>query len=357
MLNLHILHFVFLIISNMHLEEIVHFGSDIRLDRFLKLHLHINHILSNKYIRKKCILINKVYATNGSQRIKDKDKVTFTDLFLQEIKDIDYQSNNRAGLDKKKKRIPQNIIKKIKASILLENEDIIVINKPNGIATQLGTSLQFSLDNILKEIIQEDLFIVHRLDKDTSGIIIFAKNREIAKQLSKAFEEKRVEKVYMAIVHGVPNPRNGIIDYPIKYSLTNNNEYLYQNSNRNDDSCDKKIKNTVLKQAKTLYKTIETYNNNKYALLELKPKTGRKHQLRIHCSHVLNTPIIGDKKYGYKEYNWNNSNNKNYLKLKSQNHNTINQSPMALCSYQIKLPKEIYKQKITLNKLPEFFFL
>ena len=140
------------------------------------------------------------------------------------------------------------------------------------------------------------LYPIHRLDKPTSGVLVFALNREVATELSKQFMQNRVKKEYLAVVRGFVKD-SGVIDYPLKVLLDKS-----QRDKRN-------IKE--YQEAITKYRTIghfelpfpvSRYPVARYSIVKLYPKTGRKHQLRRHMKHIFH-PIVGDTKYGRGEHN------------------------------------------------------
>ena len=154
--------------------------------------------------------------------------------------------------------------------ILFENNEILIINKPTQLAVQKGKGINKSLIEILEKNHNKKIYPVHRLDIDTSGCLVIAKNKEAASKYSKLFFENKIEKIYYAITYGHFNSPNSIIYDDIKVKEKN-------------------------KKAETYYKVIKKFA--KYSLVEIKIKTGRMHQIRIHFNKI-NHPIIGDDKYG-----------------------------------------------------------
>lgn len=181
----------------------------------------------------------------------------------------------------------QKDAKHIDLEIIYEDENVIVVNKPKGILTHSKGVLN-------NEFTVADFFelhgcdfakgtnragIVHRLDRETSGVIIGAKNDTAAKKLQKQFSERTTKKEYIAIVEGVPTPNKAIIDLPIA---------------RNNSLPSTFIVNAKGKTAQTKYEVLESKNNR--SLVKLNPKTGRTHQLRVHLAYIKQ-PIVGDRVY------------------------------------------------------------
>lgn len=171
----------------------------------------------------------------------------------------------------------ENLLSKLKSMIIFENDEFFAINKPAGLAVQLGTGLTICVETFIKAYPEIKCYLVHRLDRDTSGILLIAKGQQSARRLTQLFRENKIHKTYWAVVDG-----------KIKISGTINN-YI-------DKGPDEKMHvATSGVNAITHYKPLKTVGYN--TLLELKPITGRKHQLRVHCMESLKAPIIGDKKY------------------------------------------------------------
>ncbi len=169
---------------------------------------------------------------------------------------------------------------KLAAAIIFENENFLAINKPAGLLSipdrmQSEVSLKDMLINKYGSI-----FTVHRLDKDTSGIILFAKNETTHKFLSQAFEERRVEKFYQGIVHGSPDEKKGTIDAPISEHLVQKGLMVIHRNG---------------KPSVTDYEVIEDYKS--YSLLQFQLHTGRTHQIRVHCKNIGH-PLACDELYG-----------------------------------------------------------
>ncbi len=171
--------------------------------------------------------------------------------------------------------------------VVYQDDNVIVINKPVGILTHSKGAMndEFTVADFFKRFTKYHLEtnrpgIIHRLDRDTSGVLIGALNDETAKLLQKQFTDRKVHKTYVAVVDGVPKMPEALIDLPIGRNPK------YPSQFRVD---------TNGKSAQTSYKVLA--DNGKYSLVELKPITGRTHQLRVHMAHI-GTPIHGDKVYG-----------------------------------------------------------
>ena len=166
--------------------------------------------------------------------------------------------------------------------IVWEDADYVAISKPPFVSTLNDRSDPINLLALAKQFIP-DAQACHRLDKDTSGVLMFARNPEAYRHLSIQFEKREVEKIYHAIVDGIHNFDNQLVDAPIL---------------KNDDGT-VKISKREGKPAQTMFNTLKAYRN--HTLIECRPITGRMHQIRIHLS-VLNASITGDEQYGGKPF-------------------------------------------------------
>ncbi len=164
--------------------------------------------------------------------------------------------------------------------IIYEDQNILAIDKPENILTIPGFKPdKKSVLSILKEKGFGNIFVVHRLDKAVSGILIFAKNKNFHRYLNYMFEKRLIEKCYFAIVHGQVRDKHGIINVPIRQ---------YGSGRMGVDT--KKGKESI-----TRYKTLLV--KEKWSALDVRPVTGRKHQIRVHLYHIGH-PILGDRLYG-----------------------------------------------------------
>ncbi|ART93296.1 23S rRNA pseudouridine955/2504/2580 synthase [Zymomonas mobilis] len=173
--------------------------------------------------------------------------------------------------------------------VIHRDKAAIVVNKPAGLATQGGTKTHYHLDGLLDALQFEAPSrpkLVHRLDKDTSGVLLLARSANNAGYFSKAFSGRTAHKVYWALVVGVPSITEGLIDLPLARQPGSGGEKMHVDEENGAT-------------AKTLYRVIERAGNAA-CWLELQPLTGRTHQLRAHLS-AIGFPIVGDGKYGGKE--------------------------------------------------------
>lgn len=163
-----------------------------------------------------------------------------------------------------------------KPPVIYEDDDVIVFNKPAGMLTV--SKGEFNPEPTLEQFGE----IVHRLDRDTSGVIILAKNAKAKSFLQKQFQERKAHKTYYAVTVGHPKVNHAIINIPLTRNLKKPTTFMVANQGR---------------EAITEYRVID--QNEKYSLIELKPQTGRTHQLRIHLAHI-GAPILGDPVYNPK---------------------------------------------------------
>ena len=260
--------------------------SGIKLEKFLKKKLKsmpLSHVF--KLIRTRKIKLNgRVAKRDAVVKTGDVLDINMSDArFLEDTKTAPKISAEEAG------RLER-------PDVIYEDGFLIAVNKPAGLAVH-GAPGAMSRDNLtlrvlnsLGELFGDSTFKpapVHRLDKDTSGVVLFGKSRAVVQKLTASWRERNIEKIYNALVVGRPPKKAGKIGAPVI---------------RRDGGKTREIKDAkgAAKTAVTLYKTIERYGE--YTLLELHPLTGRTHQLRAH-TRLIGCPIAGDNVYGEKETN------------------------------------------------------
>ena len=257
---------------------IVKTDMPVRLDRYIRRCFPlVTQGAIEKAVRKREIKLNGL-KTSANTRIIEGDEITYeSGIFVLE------NSDNTDKLFSKSTLI---LAKKILTEYLLySSREFIAINKPSGLAVQGGSKINLSIDDALGYLnIEEgsEYKIVHRLDKETSGILLIANGYSNATKLGEAFQKHLIHKTYTAIVSGAPKSSSGNLVHYIGKDRLGVFETV------------KELKEGG-KKAETDYKVIRTLNNR--SMIEFKPKTGRMHQLRFH-SKFLGCPIIGDKKYG-----------------------------------------------------------
>lgn len=236
----------------------------------------------NTLCRKGLIRVNGI-KTKASHRIVQGDVITMPSSSLS----ID---DNPAS-----PKIDPKLAQLLLDAIILKDKYLIALNKPEGLASQGGSSQGTRHVDAYKSILQfgakDPPRLMHRLDKETSGILLLARDVKTASAFATLFRDKQVEKIYWALVEGVPKKEEGILESYIGdvdiWKPRNHLGLIEQKKGRQY--------NENKKKALTFYKVIEKIGS-KYAWLELKPATGRTHQLRIHCAEMGNS-IVGDRKY------------------------------------------------------------
>ena len=279
-----------------------------RIDSFIpSIKKDISRSMVQKLIEEKNIKVNGK-ETKHSYKLKLNDEI---EISIPEAKEIDLKAQD----------IPLDII--------YEDDDIIVINKPKGMVVHPANgNPDGTLVNAVMSICKDSLSgiggeirpgIVHRLDKDTSGAIIVAKNDKAHVNLSEQLKEHKVKKTYLALVRGIIKENEATINMPISRS----------NKDRKKMDVNKEGKEAI-----THFKVLRRYKN-KYTLLQINLETGRTHQIRVHLSYI-GYPIIGDEVY---------SNGKNEWGIKGQ----------CLHAWKLEFMHPITKEKISLEaEIPEY---
>lgn len=284
--------------------------EDNRIDAYLSEKAQeISRVTIQRLIKEEKILVNNK-KIKASYKVKQGDEIT-----------VEEEKPKETTL--KAQDIPVEII--------YEDKDVIVVNKPKGMVVHPGNgNPDGTLVNSLMSICKDSLSgiggeirpgIVHRLDKDTSGILIVAKNDTAHIRLSEQIKEHKIEKTYIALVKGIVKENEATINMPIGRSTKDRKKMAV-------------VKNG--KEAITHFKVIERFTKHNCTLLEVKIETGRTHQIRVHLSQI-GYPIIGDTTY---------SNGKNEWGIEGQ----------CLHAKSLKFTHPITKKEMFLEaKMPEYF--
>ncbi len=253
--------------------------EDVRLDRWFKRHFpDLNHGRLEKLLRTGQIRLN-------GARIKSNQRLHSGQIVR--VPPLGTSSNTSAGKNKPK-QVPEKDAALIQSMILYKDDDLIALNKPPGLAVQGGSKTTRHIDGMLDALRfdkDERPRLVHRLDRDTSGVLIIARSAKSATVLGRVFQGHDAQKTYWSLVLGFPEHPAGTISAALAKSGPQGREKMQW-----DDEEGKK--------AVTDYRVISSAGE-KITWLELMPQTGRTHQLRAHCA-LINTPIIGDRKYTVK---------------------------------------------------------
>ena len=276
-----------------------------RIDSYLASKLDISRSKIQKLIKENKILVNDK-ETNSSYKVELDDTITIND-------ELDF------SIDIKGEDIPLDII--------YENDDLLVINKPSGMVVHpapgnySGTLVNALVGrfNLSNDEIRPG--IVHRLDKDTSGLMLVAKNDWAHDKLSEMIKDRIVKRTYIALVEGVINHETGTIDAPIGRSMENREKMMITEINS--------------KEAITHFRVLKRFK--KHTLIECQLETGRTHQIRVHMAYI-NHPVVNDPVYGKKV-----SNNTFGQLLHSTKISFPNPRDGEMLSFEKVAPEEFYK--------------
>lgn len=258
------------------MQESPIFASDdgIRLDRWFQRHYpHITHAELQQLLRKKLVRVN-------GKRAEAKTRLVQGNI----IKHPEFEKPPKDFAKQKPIQKPDWL----DDAVLYQDKNIFIINKPSGLPTQGGSKQTTHLDRLLPLLKGdgETPKLVHRLDKDTSGVLVLARHAKAADILMKAFSAREIHKFYWALCVGVPPLKKGEIEGEIKAPI---GKRVYSGEEKMAVTQDGK-------PAHSTYLVMERFAS-KLSFVELSPLTGRKHQLRVHMAY-LECPIIGDGKYG-----------------------------------------------------------
>jgi 23S rRNA pseudouridine1911/1915/1917 synthase len=240
-----------------------------RLDKFLAHALDVSRVKVQKAIREGKVSVNNEIISEADFKVKPGNIIVLPEFESDELKPSSLELN-----------------------VVFENDDVAVIDKPAGLVVHPGAgntqntlaqALLTKYPGIEKVGEPHRPGIVHRLDEDTSGLILIAKNQDSYEYFKKLFLDRKVEKEYLALVHGVPAKIHDVIDLPIQRVPLK-----------------QKMRIGLVKIAQTEYWVLESALSLQYSLLRVKLHTGRTHQIRIHLTHIGH-PIVGDQIYGNKD--------------------------------------------------------
>ena len=279
------------VVQTFHINEA---DSGLRLDKWLKRKfptLPIGHI--NKIVRTGQVRVSGKRA-EGASRLNAGDSVRVPPLDLAAPPKIPRVHDEAAAAF-------------LRSITLFEDRDVLVLDKPWGLASQGGSGTTRHIDGMLASLANaqgERPVLVHRLDRDTSGVLLCAKSRKAAADLGALFRARETKKTYWALVEGVPKPAQGRISMFLAKGEGMGDERAARIPGKRDDIERMRVAKHGDPEAKhsvTLYATVDKVPP-RLAWLSMTPITGRTHQLRAHCE-AIGHPIIGDPKYGRKAAN------------------------------------------------------
>ncbi len=248
-----------------------------RLDRWLKRYTpEVPFVLSQKLIRTGQIRID------GKRAKPDTRLVAGQEVRLPPVQYKEKQDGYRLRDDD---------AEMMQKAILFDDGEILAINKPSGIASQGGNNIERHIDGMLEALVNREGVkprLVHRLDKETSGVLLLARSAEMARKLGAMFAGRDMKKIYWAVTVGVPEQQSG----DIRAAL------LKQDTGPDKDKVIVDEENG--QRASTLYEVAD-FASNKAAFVAFMPRSGRTHQIRVHAATMLGCPLLGDRKYGGKE--------------------------------------------------------
>ncbi len=265
--------------SGVQILEIQSDQEGMRLDRWLRsLYPQLRQGEIEKLLRKGQIRVDGARAKSNT-RLNRGQQVR--------IPPLNTMSDNRKP--RRQPAAPAELVAQVHDAIIYQDNDILVLNKPAGLAVQGGSKTQFHLDGMLDELqfeADERPRLVHRLDRDTSGVMVLGRNRKATAFLTRNFADRQTRKVYWALTHGVPRPEQGDINVPlIKRAAGDGQERVRVAGDGEGGAMKAMTRFAVLQRA-----------GQEFAWVAFRPMTGRTHQIRAHAL-AIGHPLVGDGKY------------------------------------------------------------
>ncbi|MDJ0834144.1 MAG: RluA family pseudouridine synthase [Gammaproteobacteria bacterium] len=297
--------------SNVQFVEIGENQSGQRLDNFLlKTLKSLPRTRLYRIIRKGEVRVNK-------KRVKPEYKLRVADVVRIPPIRIDNQQPSAP-------KIPQGLIDQLEQQILFENHAIIILDKPAGLAVHSGSGVSYGAIDAMRLLRQQtDIELVHRLDRDTSGCLMFAKHRQSLLEMQRLLQSNEIGKTYQAVVKGHWDRSCRMIDLPLlRQTMPNGERRVYVDANGQPAQTE------IVGVEHALVEGIE------FSVLTIRLLTGRTHQIRVHCQSQQHQ-IAGDDKYGDREFN---------RQMKS-----LGCKRMLLHALQLEIPKTAYTKAMKLT--------
>ena len=245
-----------------------------RLDNFLLRRFnHLKHSNIHKLIRSGQVRINGKRAKSAT-RLCEQDLIRFPPWLINSQK------------PQLTKPIRQEDKLAFLKTLIFEDDQILLVNKPPGIASHAGSTIAYGMAEVAQAIYGKETFLVHRLDRETSGLLLLAKNRQAAQFLQQNWHTESFQKTYQLLVLGNWQAQNQVVECPVSTDKQNSGEAKKTRVDKHG------------KLSKTRFSTI--YSNTTYSLLEAELHTGRTHQIRVHAA-LQGHPVVGDTQYGGKK--------------------------------------------------------